>query len=93
MLTLWYNGISVSHVRARAAQLYHIFNNLSIGNLHKNERRPFLQGLTLGNKVFSFVIVKQTFNSLAFCLSFTINIKNGVFANVGNVIMRNVCAF
>jgi hypothetical protein len=31
MLALWYNGISASHARARAAQLYHIFGNLSIG--------------------------------------------------------------
>ena len=32
MLALWYNGISARVNRARAAELYHIFDNLSIEN-------------------------------------------------------------
>ena len=38
MLALWYNGISARVGRARTAQLYHIFGNLSIGKIDKKLR-------------------------------------------------------
>ena len=56
MLALWYNGISARVGRARAAQLYHIFGNLSIGNFAQKAKDP-LQGLAFGNEVFCFVEV------------------------------------
>ena len=74
MLALWYNGISARVGRARAAQLYHIFGKLSIGNLHKKQR-PFLQGLAFGNEVFCLVEVQQPLNRLAFFLRGAIDIK------------------
>lgn len=61
MLALWYNGISARVGRARAAQLYHIFGNLSIGKITKN----FEQFLLL-ETLFQFVQVP--FNFLASCV-------------------------
>ena len=91
MLVLWYNGISASHARARAAQLYHIFGELSIGNFAQKAKDP-LQGLAFGNEVFSVVFLYNVLNNEALTLIFCVEVEDYMRTNV-NVAVRDGNAF
>ena len=64
----------------------------SIGNFHKNEQRPFLQGLAFRNKILCVVIVKHIFNQCAFFLRCAVEVENHILFNV-NVGKRQIERF